>query len=85
MFTGANLNITEARKKADKIKFVGDMTTNPFPKLQGKCASAKASLTKALTALEKSFRITPQRKYHTSKTIGIYHRLHGEKSLQQVQ
>ena len=55
MFTGANLNITEARKKADKIKFVGDMTTNPFPKLQGKCASAKASLTKALTALEKSF------------------------------
>ena len=28
MFTGANLNITEARKKADKIKFVGDMTND---------------------------------------------------------
>ena len=50
---GASLNITEAIKKGDKIKFVGDMATNPF-QLQGKCASAKASLTKALTALEKT-------------------------------
>ena len=54
LFTGANLNLNEAIKKGDKIKFVGDMATNPFPKLQGKCASAKTSLTKALTALEKT-------------------------------
>ena len=50
---GAGLNIPEGIKKGDTIKFVGD-ATDPFPKLQRKCGYAKASLTKALTALEKS-------------------------------
>ena len=54
LITGASLNLNEAIKKGDRIKFVGDMATNPFPKLQGKCASAKTGLTKALTALEKT-------------------------------
>ena len=51
---GAGLDIPEAIKKGDTIKFVGDVATDPFPKLQRKCATAKASLTKALTALEKT-------------------------------
>ena len=49
LFTGANLNITEAIvegmgavKKGDNTKFVGDMATNPF---LGRCVSAKTSLT----------------------------------------
>ena len=40
-------------KKGDTIKFVGD-AADPFPKLQRQCATAKGSLTKALTAVEKS-------------------------------
>ena len=52
LFTGANLNMTEP--KGQQIKFVGDMSTNPFPKLKGKCSTAKTSLTKALTALERT-------------------------------
>ena len=54
LFTGADLKLTEAIRKGDQIKFVGDMNTNPFPKLQGKCSTAKTSLTKAMTALEKT-------------------------------
>ena len=54
LITGANLNLTEPIRKGDKIKFVGDANAHPFPKLQGKCASSKTSLTKALTALEKT-------------------------------
>ena len=49
----ANLDIPEGIKKGDTIKFVGD-ANDSFPKLQRKVATAKAGLTKALTALEKS-------------------------------
>ena len=51
---GAGLDIPVAIKKGDTIKFVGDVATDPFPKLQRKCATAKSGLTKALTALEKT-------------------------------
>ena len=51
---GAGLDIPKAIKKGDTIKFVGDVDTDPFPKLQRKCATAKSGLTKALTALEKT-------------------------------
>ena len=53
LFTGADLRLTGTIKKGDQIKFVGDANTNPFPKLQGKCSTAKTGLTKALTAMEK--------------------------------
>ena len=46
---GAGLDIPEGIKKGDTIKFVGD-ATDPFPKLQRKCATAKSGL----TALEKT-------------------------------
>ena len=40
-------------KKGDTIKFVGD-AADPFQKLQRQVTTAKGSLTKALTAMEKS-------------------------------
>ena len=54
LLTGENLSLTETIRKGDKVKFVGNAATNPFPKLQGMCTSAKTSLTKTLTALGKA-------------------------------
>ena len=46
-------NMDLPHKKGDTIKFVGD-AADQFPKLQRQVATAKGSLTKALTAMEKS-------------------------------
>ena len=54
LFTGANLSTAEPVQVGQRIKLVGDVSTNPFPKLQGKCSTAKTGLTKALTALDKT-------------------------------
>ena len=53
LLSGENLSLTTIRK-ADKVKFVGDAATNPFPKLQGMCTTAKTALTKAMTSLERA-------------------------------
>ena len=52
LFTGADLST--AAPKGQQIKFVGDMSTNPFPKLKGKCSTAKTGLTKAILSLERT-------------------------------
>ena len=44
LFTGADLK--GAAPKGQQIKFVGDMSVDPFPKLKGRCSTAKTSLTK---------------------------------------
>ena len=51
LFTGADLSTD--KPKGQLVKFVGG-STNPFPALKGKCSTAKMSLTKALTSLERT-------------------------------
>ena len=53
LLSGENLSLTTIRK-GDKVKFVGNAATNPFPKLQGMCTTAKTGLTKAMTSLERA-------------------------------
>ena len=49
----ANLTGEAMKKDVPVFRFVG-VATDPFPKLQGKCTSAKSNLTKAMTKLEKT-------------------------------
>ena len=51
LFTGVDLST--AAPKGQQIKFVG-LSTDNFPKLKGKCSTAKTGLTKAILSLERT-------------------------------